>query len=325
MFGQLGQIAKKQILGSQYIIRSVGLFVENVVCTILETVGLGVAGYVIKDFLPGYWLDVFLVDIGFSVLYILFGSFWFRLYFHQIFEDPCQRLGRKIMGLDIQDRFAFLKLKYTLLILGSIVILFGIQNIQDLKFMIRIMVFETLMIQGCVDIWREKGNQIVEFVEEYVDPPQQTRLLTHEDCIAKKYIPISPISQTLTKQLIEQQCKTNPLLNIQVRETQTQTLNGKLQKIYKKIHKNQKRENKQIGNPNKKIQNSNTEICIKTYDLKTQQIQQLQEFQQLQESQQPQEIQNLIQIQPNYIQVIQSTQEEQNHDDNTQDLDWDFD
>lgn len=190
MFSHLSQYAKKKILGSQYIIRSVGRFVESIVCSIIETIGLGTIGYIAKDFLPGYWLDIFIVDIGFSVVYILFLSQKFRTCFHQIFEDPCQRIGRKILGLDIQDPWAFLKLKYTILISGSILILFSIQNIQNPKTMIRLLVFETLMIQGCVDTWKHQKDQVME-VFEIVNPPQKSKL--QEDIqIMENYIQSPP-------------------------------------------------------------------------------------------------------------------------------------
>lgn len=198
---RLGKVAKKALLGSATVVNLAGMFVENVVCTLLESIGLGVWGYGLKSFVsPNEVLDVVLVDIGMSIMYVLYGLPVFRTWFHDHFKHPCRKLGRKILGLDIRDQYAFLKIKYTCLFLGSCIVLVSLEQITDLKAMIRLCLIETMVVHGIIDTWKLKKTEI----QEYLEPLPKTKIVTqadHEICLQKKQLP-APSPKPLPKVLL---------------------------------------------------------------------------------------------------------------------------
>ena len=97
-WSQAKSYAKKKLLGSKAIVAMVGQMVENVICTILETIVIGSTSYVVKEFVsPWSWTDVLVVDIGFNVTYMLCFMQVTRAHFHKLFKHPCQKIGRKIL------------------------------------------------------------------------------------------------------------------------------------------------------------------------------------------------------------------------------------
>ena len=168
------------MLETKVVVGLVGQLVENVVCTLLETVVIGSTSYVAKEFVsPWTWTDIILVDIGFNVTYVLFGMPHVRKAFHHLFKKPCQKIGRKILGLDIRDPWAFLKIKYSIMFTVMVTLLVAAHSIQNFATFVRLMCFETFIIQMSIDVWNFRGDDIQDYVTMQMEPKPQVRLLNN--------------------------------------------------------------------------------------------------------------------------------------------------
>ena len=184
---QLKSYAKKKLLGSKAVVGVVGAFVENVVCTVVEMVVIGSTSYVVKEFVsPWWWTDVLVVDVGFNVTYVLLGMQHVRAHFHTLFKKPCQQIGRKIMGLDIRNPWAFLKIKYSITCVIMCLVLLFVHTVHDIASFSRLMCMETLLIQASVDTWRFRKNEIQEYVTFQLEPKPRVRILREEEEDTKK-------------------------------------------------------------------------------------------------------------------------------------------
>ena len=206
--------AKRKLLESKAVIGMVGQLVENVVCTILETIVIGSTSYVIKEFVsPWTWTDVLFVDIGVNVAYILFLMPLVRLHFHKLFKKPCQKIGRKILGLDIRDPWAFLKLKYSIMTTIMTVLLIVFHSIQDVASFARLLCFETMIIQMSVDVWNFHGEEIQEYVATNLEPKPQVHIFREKEESKLPTTPTPPASPTpqtprlLNATVFEEYCK----------------------------------------------------------------------------------------------------------------------
>lgn len=163
--------AKRKVLASKAVLGMVGQVVENVLCTILETVVIGSIGFVAKEVVsPWEVTDVLLVDVGFNVAYILFGMVHVRRAFHSVFKKPCQLIARKVLGLDLRDTWAFLKLKYSAMIIGMGAVCVAVHSIHDVPYFVRLLCMETLLIQISVDAWNLHGDDIQVYVATAMEP-----------------------------------------------------------------------------------------------------------------------------------------------------------
>jgi hypothetical protein len=177
---QLKRYAKKKLLGSKAVVGMVGAFVENVACTIVEMVVIGSTSYVVKEFVsPWWWTDVLVVDVGFNVTYVLLAMQHVRAHFHTLFKKPCQKIGRKIMGLDIRNPWAFLKIKYSIMCIIMCVVLLFVHTVHDIASFSRLMCMETLLIQVSVDTWHFHKEDIQEYVTLHLEPKPRVRII-HE-------------------------------------------------------------------------------------------------------------------------------------------------
>ena len=153
--------AKRAVLGSSAVVGMVGRFVESVACTILESIVVGSVSYVLKEVIsPWAWTDVVVVDIGLNVVYILCAMDHVRAHFHYLFKKPCRRLARKILGLDIRDPWAFLKLKYTIMVAVMATIMVAMYCIQNIVVFVVLLFSETLVVHVLVDTWHMRGDRI---------------------------------------------------------------------------------------------------------------------------------------------------------------------
>jgi hypothetical protein len=175
--------AKKQLLGSNVVLGMVGQLVENVVCTLLETIFIGSITFVMKTFLSPWTATDVVIDIGANVTYVLFGMVHVRHTFHTLFKKPCQAIARKVLGLDIRDPWAFLKIKYTIMcsIMGFVLV--GVHSVQNIGFFVSVLCFETFVIQLSVDTWQMFGEDIVECVATNMEPVPTFRVLTIEPVV----------------------------------------------------------------------------------------------------------------------------------------------
>lgn len=179
---RISEFGKKQLLGSAVVVNAVGALVENIVCTVLETVVFAAVGFVLKDFVsPWTILDILGVDIGLTVVYILWWMPRLRKSFHENFKHPCRVVGRKILGLDIKNRIAFLKIKWIVVVIGSSFVLYFISVVEDPRNFVRLTVFETVAIQGCVDAARLWGDETKKFVHDYYEGKTAGRKLSKSE------------------------------------------------------------------------------------------------------------------------------------------------
>ncbi len=192
--------AKHKLLASKAVVGLVGQLVENAVCMVLETIVIGSTSYIVKEFVSPWTLtDVLFVDIGFNVAYILFAMPLVRPHFHKLFKKPCQKIGRKILGLDIRDPWAFLKLKYSILIVIMTVLLILFHSIEDIASFARLICFETFAIQLSVDLWNLHGDKIQDYVVMNLEPNPQVQIFKEEKETPKPLQPHLPISPKTSK------------------------------------------------------------------------------------------------------------------------------
>lgn len=162
--------AKRAVLGSSAVVGMVGRLVESVACTMVESVVVGSVSYVLKEFVsPWMWTDVVVVDIGLNVVYILCAMDHVRTHFHHLFKRPCRRLARKILGLDIRDPWAFLRLKYTVMTTVMMTILVIVCSVPNLAEFVVLLYSETLVVHVIVDTWHMRGDRIRIFVSDQLN------------------------------------------------------------------------------------------------------------------------------------------------------------
>lgn len=174
----LKSYAKKKVLGSKAVIGLVGSAVESLVCLCLETVAIGSVTFLVKECIcPFDVLDVVLVDVGFNIAYVLFAMEHFRNHVHPFLKKPCQKVARKILGLDIRNPWEFMKIKYCIMCTMMMCMVLVVHNVVDMASFVHLTCFEILCIHVGVDVWTFRGRDITHYIETQLEPKPQVRIL----------------------------------------------------------------------------------------------------------------------------------------------------
>lgn len=176
MWHTLQQYGQRKVLESKFMLSMMGLVVETLLCGSLETVLLGSVNCVLKAYVsPWTFTDIVVIDVGLNVLYIICACHHVRTWFHTLFKHPCRLIGRKILGLDVRNTYEYLKLKYTLGVLGMVVLFVATHTIVDLQSFIRLVCAETLLVHLCVDGWKLYGTVLQDYVDILTEPKPLVR------------------------------------------------------------------------------------------------------------------------------------------------------
>lgn len=172
--------AKQKFLSSKAVINVVTSIVESITCILLESITIGGATNVVKYLLSSNLIFDIIFDVTINVVYILFVMPIVRNNLHKMLKKPCQKVARKMLGLDIQSKLAFLKIKYTTLSLGMILTVIFLKCISNFEFFVHMIFFETLLIQLSVDIWNYHGHTIQNYVALKIEPNPSTKIFDHK-------------------------------------------------------------------------------------------------------------------------------------------------
>ena len=182
----LKSFAKKKVLGSKAVIGMVGSVVESLMCLCLETVALGSVTFFVKECICPF--DV--LDVGFNIAYVLFAMEHFRNNVHPFLKKPCQKIARKVLGLDIRNPWEFMKIKYCVMCTIMMCLVLVVHNVVDMASFVHLTCFEILCIHVGVDVWTFRGRDITEYIETQLEPKPHVRILDAASVQSVQSVPL---------------------------------------------------------------------------------------------------------------------------------------
>ena len=186
MWSVLQEYAKKKLLQSKYIAGFLSNVIENILCTFTETIVLGIFGFFLKNVLSPWTItDIVVVDIGMSVTYTMLFMEHVRPVMCKLFEKHSKKVARKILGLDFKDKWAFLKMKYMIMVFTMSGIIVSVHVMEDIPFFVKLVCLETFCIQACLDAYAVK-QELKNYVEHALESKPKVRILQERDLVVQQ-------------------------------------------------------------------------------------------------------------------------------------------